>query len=562
MNEEKTGPSAATESSAPEAEQALTPAAKQGDGRSIDAAGMTQLLGRNVFSSVGSKILYLVTRFFLPPLILAYISLEEYGIWSLAFILIGYLGMSAFGVSNVYIRYVAQFHAQGQEHRIGDLLSTGVTFVSLVGLVLLGLLWLGLPMLLDAVSVSPDLHRTATILIFGSAAIFVLELSWGAFAYVLTGLQRIVQQNLVWVTTFLLETILVVVFLVLGFGVIGLLYAFVIRYLVSILVNVWLCFRAVPGLRLSLRQFNRADLSLFWRYGGIVQISGFLGMFLRSIEKLIAGVFINVQATGLFDVAQKFPVMATSIPSSMNAVFLPATSYMHAQARNEELLRLYLNGARYINLMTGVMMGFLAAFAAPLMTAWIGHDPQLALAPLILALFTLPFQLNVLTGPASNIYRGMGMPARELIYPLSQLLLVVALVGGGFFLYGVTAVVIAVAVALAMVLSALLYMGYTNGFLALSQLRFIRQALLPGLWPYFTGLAVWLLLQPWIDHVATERWDSALVVLVAALLYGLLQAALLWYAILDATEQAYVAEKVRALFGRASRRRTVAEARR
>jgi O-antigen/teichoic acid export membrane protein len=346
----------------------------------------------------------------------------------------------------------------------------------------------------------------------------------------------------------------------LGFGVIGLLYAFVIRYLVSILINVLLCFRAVPGLRLSLRQFNRADLSLFWRYGGIVQISGFLGMFLRSIEKLIAGVFINVQATGLFDVAQKFPVMATSIPSSMNAVFLPATSYMHAQARNEELLRLYLNGARYINLMTGVMMGFLAAFAAPLMTAWIGHDPQLALAPLILALFTLPFQLNVLTGPASNIYRGMGIPARELLYPLSQLVLVVALVGGGFWLYGVTAVVIAVAVALAMVLSALLYMAYTNRFLALSQLRFIRQALLPGLWPYFTGLGVWLLLQPWIDHVATERWDSALVVVVAGILYGLLQSALLWYGILDEGEKAYVADKVRAVFGRFRRRRAMAEA--
>jgi len=544
--------------SAPSQQAASTSqAAKSG---SIDAAGMKQLLGRNIFSSVGAKILYLVTRFFLPPLILAYISLEEYGIWSLAFILIGYLGMSAFGVSNVYIRYVAQFHAQGQEHRIGDLLSTGVTFVSLIGLLLLALLWFLLPILLDAVSVSPDLRQTATILIFGSAAIFVLELSWGAFAYVLTGLQRIVQQNLVWVTTFMLETVLVVIFLVLGFGVLGLLYAFVIRYLISILINVWLCFRAVPGLRLSLSQFNRADLSLFWRYGGIVQLSGFLGMFLRSIEKLIAGLFINVQATGLFDVAQKFPVMATSIPSSMNAVFLPATSYMHAQERNDELLRLYLSGARYINLMTGVMMGFLAAFAAPLMTAWIGHDPQLALAPLILALFTLPFQLNVLTGPASNIYRGMGIPARELIYPLSQLALVVVLVATGFGLYGVNAVVIAVTVAAAMVLSALLYMGYTNRFLALSQFRFIRYALLPGVWPYLTGLGVWLLLQPWIDSVATERWGSALVVVVGGLLYGLLQSALLWFSILDAHEQAYVATKLQAVLGRFRRQPATGEA--
>ncbi|WP_296696259.1 lipopolysaccharide biosynthesis protein [Thiocapsa sp. UBA6158] len=527
-------------------------------GETLDAGGMNRLVSRNIFSSIGAKLLYLVTRFFLPPIILAYISLEEYGIWAMCFILIGYLGMSAFGVSNVYIRYVAQYHARGEEQRIGDLLSTGVTLVSLIGVVALGLLWVGLPTLIEALSVSAELQGTAFVLIFGSAAIFVLELSWGAFAYVLTGLQRIVQQNQVWVGTFLLETLLVVVFLVAGFGVYGLLYAFAIRYLVAISVNVRLCFLNLPGLRLSLRRFNRADLALFYRYGGIVQLSGFLGMFLRSIEKLIAGLFINVQATGLFDVAQKFPVMATSIPSSMNAVFLPATSYMHTQERRGELLALYLKGARYINLVTGFMMGFMAAFAAPLMLAWLGPNPELALAPLILACFTLPFQLNVLTGPASNIYRGMGIPARELIYPLSQLALVIILVGAGFLVFGIDVVVITVAVALAMILSALIYMAYTNRFLELDQGRFIRAALVPGLWPYLTGFALYLLASPWIDAVGDDRWGSVLLVLIAGVAYCALQAAVLWLFQLDAGEKDYVADKFRGLagrFGRARRQR-------
>ncbi|EGV17694.1 lipopolysaccharide biosynthesis protein [Thiocapsa marina] len=531
----------------------VTPEAKssvQGQGARLDAGGMNRLVSRNIFSSVGAKLLYLVTRFFIPPIVLAYISLEEYGIWAISFILIGYLGMSAFGVSNVYIRYVAQYHAKGEEHRIGDLLSTGLTVVSLISLVALALLWIGLPTLIDALSVSPDLRTTAFVLIFGSAAIFALELSWGAFAYVLTGLQRIVQQNQVWVGTFLLETLLVVVFLVAGLGVYSLLYAFAIRYLVSISVNVWLCFRNIPGLTISLRRFNRADLALFYRYGGIVQLSGFLGMFLRSIEKLIAGLFINVQATGLFDVAQKFPVMATSIPGSMNAVFLPATSYMHSQERRGELLELYFKGARYINLVTGFMMGFMAAFAAPLMVAWLGPNPEFALAPLILACFTLPFQLNILTGPASNIYRGMGIPARELIYPLSQLALVVILVGAGFLIFGIDVVVITLAVALAMILSALIYMVYTNRFLELGQGRFVRGALLPGLWPYLTGFGLYLLARPWVESVGDDRWGSIVLVLVAGIVYCALQAAILWFFQFDAGEKDFVAVKVRGLTGR------------
>lgn len=524
-------------------------------GERLDQSGMNRLVSRNIFSSIGAKLLYLVTRFFLPPIILAYISLEEYGIWAICFILIGYLGMSAFGVSNVYIRYVAQYQAQREEHRISDLLSTGLTLVSLIGILVLVILWYVLPMFIETISVSPELQHTAFVLMFGTAAIFALELSWGAFAYVLTGLQRIVQQNQVWVGSFMLETLLIVVFMVAGLGVYGLLYAFAIRYLVAISVNVWLCFRNIPGLRISPLRFNRADLALFYRYGGIVQLSGFLGMFLRSIEKLIAGIFINVQATGLFDVAQKFPVMATSIPSSMNAVFLPATSYMHSQDRRGELMALYLTGARYINLVTGFMMGFMAAFAAPLMIAWLGPNPDFVLAPLILAWFTLPFQLNVLTGPASNIYRGMGIPARELIYPLSQLALVIILVGAGFLVFGIDVLVITVAVALAMILSALIYMAYTNRFLKLSQWRFIRTALLPGLWPYLVGFALYLLARPWVESVGEDRWGSALLVLIAGAAYCLALAGMLWFFQLDPAEKGYVGAKIRGLVERMGGRR-------
>jgi hypothetical protein len=488
--------------------------------------------------------------FFLPPIILAYISLEEYGIWAMCFILIGYLGMSAFGVSNVYIRYVAQYHAQGEEHRIGDLLSTGVTLVSLVGVVALGLLWVGLPTLIEALSVSPELQSTAFVLIFGSAAVFVLELSWGAFAYVLTGLQRIVQQNQVWVGTFLLETLLVVVFLIAGFGVYGLLYAFAIRYLVSISVNVLLCFRNLPGLRISLRRFNRADLALFYRYGGIVQLSGFLGMFLRSIEKLIAGLFINVQATGLFDVAQKFPVMATSIPSSMNAVFLPATSYMHTQERRGELIGLYLKGARYINLVTGFMMGFMAAFAAPLMVAWLGPNPELRHGPVDPGLLhaALPAQRPHRSGLEHLSRHGHpgtradlpAVPACTGDHPGRRRLPDVRYRCGGDHRGGCPGHDPECAD----------LHGLYQWFPGAGSVPFHARRLAAGSLALSDRIRALSAGSPWVGSVGDDRWGSVLLVLVAGIAYCALQAALLWLLQLDAGEKDYVAGKVRGLVGR------------
>jgi len=515
-------------------------------------------LSRNVVSSVGAKILYLATRFSLPPIILLYITLEEYGLWALAFILVGYLGMGAFGVSNVYVRYVAQYHSAGETDRIGHLLSTGLVLVSIFATATLVVLWFALPTVLTWFSVPEHLKHTAFILLFGTVAVFMLDLSLGAFVYVLAGLQKIVLQNRIWIASFVLETLLVVTFLLMGLGVLGLLYAFALRYALSISLSIWMCFRNLPGLRLSPLRFNREHLRLYIAFGGILQISGLISMFLRSVEKLIAGLFINVQAVGLFDVAQKFPVMATSIPSSINAAYLPAATQMHVQGRHQEFSGLYIGGARQINLMTGFMMGFMAAFAAPLITAWLGPNPDFALAPLILASFTLPFQLNVVTGAATNVYRGVERPIHELLYPVSQLLLVMVLVGAGFGLFGVEVWVIVAGVASAMILSALLYFAYTNRFLGIRQQVFLRRVLLPGLLPYVTGFALLLLFTPWVASVANDRLGSLAVVLAGGLAYVTVQSALLWFLQLTDIEKSFLRSRLTPMAGRlaALRRRT------
>lgn len=507
-------------------------------------------LSRNIVSSIGAKVLYLATRFSLPPIILGAISLEEYGLWALAFILIAYLGMGAFGVSNVYVRYVAQYHACGQTERIGDLLSTGLVLVGIFAAATLIALWFGLPTLLIWFSIPEHLRSTAFVLLFGTVAVFMLDLTLGAFVYVLAGLQRIVLQNRIWIAGFMLETLLVVTFMLAGTGVLGLLYAFALRYALSISLSVRMCFLNLPGLRLSPLRFNREHLHLYIRFGGIMQISGLLSMFLRSVEKLIAGLFINVQAVGLFDVAQKFPIMATSIPSSINAAYLPAATRMHVQGHHQAFIEYYLGGARQINLLTGFIMGFMAAFATPLITAWLGPNPDFALAPLILACFTLPFQLNVVTGAATNVYRGLEKPAHELLYPISQLLLVGVFVGAGFGLFGVTVAVIVAAVASAMLLSALLYFAYTNRFLGIDQGLFQRRVLLPGLLPYLTGFGLMLMLAPWISSVAEDRLGSLAVVLVGGVVYVSIQSLLVWLLQLNDTEKTFIRARLTPLSAR------------
>lgn len=501
---------------------------------------VTRALSHNAAVSMAGKVIYLASRVALPPVILHHMSLEEYGIWACSFVVISYLGMGAFGVSNVYVRYVAEYHARGETERINRLVSTGLVLTTGIGAILLGLLWWALPAVLPLLNIPAELQERAFLVVFAACAVFLVELSVGAFGHVLIGLHRLAAQTVVWVGTSVLEAVLIVALLAGGGGVYGLLAAFAARLSLAVVAYAVLCARALPGLSVRLRHVDRESLRLFCGYGTVVQLAGVLGIFLYSVEKVIAGLFLGVGAAGLFDVGEKFAVMVSGIPASLNGALLPAISHLNRTAAREQARELYLAASRCISLFGGLLMAFLAAFAGPVIAAWLGASEEYRDAALILAVFSLAFHMHVVTGPGSALYRGVGAPARELFYPLVQLGLVAVSVAAGFALVGRTVAVVAVSVAGSMVLSAALYEAYTNRYLGIRQWAYFRQVWLPGLLPYGVGFAIAALLEAGPGSVAADRVHALAVLFGGGALYAVIVLPLLYGVICRESERAVV----------------------
>ena len=55
-------------------------------------------ISTNVMTTIVARVVYLLTRFFVPPFVLARISMEAYGLWATAFILVSYIGISTMGL--------------------------------------------------------------------------------------------------------------------------------------------------------------------------------------------------------------------------------------------------------------------------------------------------------------------------------------------------------------------------------------------------------------------------------------------------------------------------------
>lgn len=513
---------------------------KQAEQSEVEASGARSVVARNASVAMLARLLYLLTRLAVPPLVLAYADLADYALWSAAFVLIMYVGLADAGFANVYVRFVASFHARGDVGAISRLLSTGVTALVIIATVLFLALVALLPELLSALQVAEDRRELASHLILGAAGIFLLDLSLGAYCYLLHGLQRIAQEQRIAVVGYLLELVVIVALLITGYGIYSLLLAFALRYSWSLLAFRRLAYQSLPGLRVSAKLFDRGMLRHFLGYGSRVQLSQLCSTALQTVDRIAAGALFGPTAIALFELGNKLPIAAASIPSIISRVTMPEAARLVTVDDTDGLQRLFYRSSRYAALLCALPLAFLAAFAAPVSTAWLGtHDSELSSLPVLLALAALTAQLHTMTGPGSAVFRARGEVFNEFVYHALRVLALLAGLPLAFHLLGRSPTSLAMGLCGAGSVAALAYTQYNLRRLSLSSARFLKECLLPATLPYLTAM---LLASASADLLSPTAPRVALIVTVLAclMLYLLITAPLLWHLCMTDDERTYL----------------------
>ncbi len=488
------------------------------------AATVRDSLSRNLIVDMAARVGYLLSRFFVPPFILAHVSLEAYGLWATAFIVVSYIGVSTMGISNVYIKFVAQYSAQRDYQRANKLLSTGLMIsvpVCIGVFAVLSLIW---PQLVGWLHISAPLQRDAREVVLSVIAIFLASISLSAFRDTLIGTQQSAWVQVMWVAGYLVETVLIFTLVGTGHGIRGLSQAFLIRTAIEIGLAMWFAFRNLPWLRLSPRLFSREAVRTLFSFGGIVQIQSLLAIALNSVERALAASLIGLSATGLLDIANKLPSMAASLPSAFASSFVPAASYLFgglegSAGQREAIQKLYLKGARYMNLTSGYVCGLIAAIPTALLGVWMGK--QYPGAAFLLVVFTVATQVHLMTGPGTAILKGVGRPREEFYYAIPNVIALLVVLPIWRVVEGRwTAVGIGTAVSVATLLSAVFFLWRANRLLQISVGRYWKAVVLPGIVPYFIGL---IFAAP-VSYLVTRtnRWAGAGVIGIAGVLYSVL----------------------------------------
>lgn len=484
---------------------------------------MNHHFSRNVFATILARVVNMVRGVVLVPFLLYHLGLEAYGIWTTIFILVSYVGVTTLGLSNVYIKYAAEFHARREYDKINSLLSTGLAVtVPLCSAIFFGFLfgwkWYS-PLLHLPASHAAD-GKEAVLIVLG---IFLSAIALNGFGDVLAGTQQIAATQWFLIMGILAEFAAILWLVGTGRGIRGMAEAYLIRVLFTDGLTIWWTWKKLKWLRVSVRLVRRESIRYVVHFGGLVQLQSMLEIFLNSVEKFAGFSLVGSAAAGLLDVAKKWPTSFSSVPMAFFAALLPAASHVDAVSSEKDRLHnlreLYLSSSRYANLCTSAFVALFSFFAVPVLHVWLG--PQLPMHQRLITLFVvfnLAMQFHMLTGPGNSLFRGMGRVYEEFNYTVPNLILLGITLPVAHWIEGRwTPFGIGVAVAMATAGSACVLMGRVLFVLHLPLSRFLRVVIVPGLAPYLIAAA---LAWPVTQSVAmVNRWQGAGILLVAGILY-------------------------------------------
>jgi O-antigen/teichoic acid export membrane protein len=290
---------------------------------------------------------YLVTftnlaiAIWLTPFTLQFLSTQAYAIFSLGANVIMLLTLIDIGIAAGVNAHLSQRVGQISADEISQYASSGF-FVQLaiVGIVALvgAILALGFPNFFD---VPPDLAQQSIIMIAILVIGTALSLAIKPFSSILIAHQLLYVDNLIRLCLLVVRTILTVIFLNNGLGLLSLALANLIATAITALLAVLRAFRAVPRLRISPRRVSWAIIKTSGGTGIWFTLGGIAGLIIQSIDSIVAGKVVALEAVTTLTITARVYALSQGLLYQITDVARPALAQLIGQGKRERALLTY-----------------------------------------------------------------------------------------------------------------------------------------------------------------------------------------------------------------------------
>jgi O-antigen/teichoic acid export membrane protein len=351
------------------------------------------------------------------PFIVTRLGNDAYGIFSIASIVAGYLGLLNGPVAMGNVRFMAEAYADEDWARLRDAALGGLvvnTALSLVGAVVM---FLGAGALAINVFAIPSALAGTAVTAFRLAALsFLLNGVVAALESIPAAMRRYDVLNQAGMAIGTLNTVAIVLALWLGWGLLGAVMAQVLSSALGLAlfgVVAWLLFRGVPriGHRSRITPAFVRHLASFSSLLFAGQVTSQIGL---QIDRTVVGVILGTSAVTFYTVPTRITDKIPGMMSVFSTVLYPLSSEAVATAKVDELRHLYHEMVRILLWLSAFVAAVLIVVSKDLLMLWMGPE-FMADSWLILALLAAGVVWRSSGSVAYQVCNGMGRADLNLI---------------------------------------------------------------------------------------------------------------------------------------------------
>jgi len=467
----------------------------------------------------------LAVGFVTVPLVVRAMGNVRFGILSLVWVVFGYFGLFDLGLGRTTTKYIADALGRKEPEKLPSYLWTAVLIQTAIGLVAALLCWLAAPLIVRRVLNIPEGFIDETILTIRLVGLSLpLMFVSSSFRGVLEAAQRFDLVNAVKVPVNILFYALPLAGAAFGYELPGIVVLLVASRAGALAVWVHMSFRVMPPLR-TRPALAAGLIRPLLKFSGWIGLSSILFAVTTSIDRLIIGALITVEAVAFYSAPYEAINRVGVIPGSLGMVLFPAFSYLDAGRRADETEGLFARSTKLLLLTTGPVFILLMFFAGDLLRLWLGPD-YAASSRLVVQLLAAGFLVNTVFAVPNNYLLGIGRADIAPKYQAVELVVYAALAWTGAKLWGIKGVALATALRLVAFTLVLWLASFKAGRVRFGYVwRHGLAAVLAALGLFALGLAV-----------NAAAGFGLLGVGMLAVIF----AAAAWFRLLDADEKAFI----------------------
>lgn len=360
---------------------------------------MTGALGRlrsgrlaslNALSNAGVLGLNAAFTVLLLSYILRVMTKEEYGVWELTGAVFAYAGFLQLGLNSAINYRIPRHLVDGDPDAIDAVMSTTVAFYlvgSLVVAAATALLVWQLPVLFRI----PEAHLAAGRWVMGMVGgYFAFMLPMAAFQGLLTGTQAVLPMNAVRLASLTARTLLVVILIGAGHGLIGLGIAHLVTRTLEMAAMPVLARRAVPGLRVRPSAVSGRVFREMLGYGINTFLWGASSTLMARGSLLVVGIFLTTRHATELGVVLTVVATVAAVSDALAAVVRPTATSLAAGGEDDRVRALSARGSVLVASALLPLLALLVGFGPGVLQVWLGSEYR-GLAPVLAVMVAAQF---------------------------------------------------------------------------------------------------------------------------------------------------------------------------